>query len=345
MGYAPTVFEREEKPGGMMAYGIPAYKLPRDVVEAEIDILRELGVEIRCGVDVGKDVTLDSLRDEGFKAFYLAIGAQGSRPLGVEGEDAQGVSGALSFLRETIEADVVGNACEVADEVVVVGGGNVAVDAACMARRSGAKNVTMVSIEQREEMPASPDEIEEALADGVNLDCGWGPAKINVDANGQVESITLRRCTRVFDSEGRFAPEYDDADTQTIDCKQVVLAIGQSIEWGSLLEGSAVELGRGNTAVADGFTYQTAQDDVFVGGDAFTGPRFVIDAIAAGHEAATSLHRFVQKGSSLTTGRNQLHYVELDKSNIALNPGKYGIMRSPGARLYLYEWRDAHHSR
>lgn len=323
MGYAPTVFEREEKPGGMMTYGIPAYKLPRDVVEAEIDILRELGVEIRCGVDVGKDVTLDSLRDEGFKAFYLAIGAQGSRPLGVEGEDAQGVSGALSFLRETIEADVVGNACEVADEVVVVGGGNVAVDAACMARRSGAKNVTMVSIEQREEMPASPDEIEEALADGVNLDCGWGPAKINVDANGQVESITLRRCTRVFDSEGRFAPEYDDADTQTIDCKQVVLAIGQSIEWGSLLEGSAVELGRGNTAVADGFTYQTAQDDVFVGGDAFTGPRFVIDAIAAGHEAATSLHRFVQKGSSLTTGRNQLHYVELDKSNIALNPGKY----------------------
>ena len=131
------------------------------------------------------------------------------------------------------------------------------------------------------------------------------------------------RCTRVFDSEGRFAPEYDDADTQTIDCKQVVLAIGQSIEWGSLLEGSAVELGRGNTAVADGFTYQTAQDDVFVGGDAFTGPRFVIDAIAAGREAATSLHRFVQKGSSLTTGRNQLHYVELDKSNIALNPGKY----------------------
>ena len=303
------------------------------------------GWRIRCGVDVGKDVTLDSLRDEGFKAFYLAIGAQGSRPLGVEGEDAQGVSGALSFLRETIEADVVGNACDVADEVVVVGGGNVAVDAACMALRSGAKNVTMVSIEQREEMPASPDEIEEALADGVKLDCGWGPAKINADANGQVESITLRRCTRVFDSEGRFAPEYDDADTRTIDCKQVVLAIGQSIEWGSLLEGSAVELGRGNTAVADGFTYQTAQDDVFVGGDAFTGPRFVIDAIAAGHEAATSLHRFVQKGSSLTTGRNQLHYVELDKSNIALNPGKIRSCGSSDAGLYLYEWRDAHHSR
>ena len=144
MGYAPTVFEREEKPGGMMTYGIPAYKLPRDVVEAEIDILRELGVEIRCGVDVGKDVTLDSLRDEGFKAFYLAIGAQGSRPLGVEGEDAQGVSGALSFLRETIEADVVGNACEVADEVVVVGGGNTAIDVSRTAVRMGAENVTIV---------------------------------------------------------------------------------------------------------------------------------------------------------------------------------------------------------
>ena len=217
------------------------------------------------------------------------------------------MSGALSFLRETIEADVVGNACDVADEVVVVGGGNVAVDAACMALRSGAKNVTMVSIERREEMPASPDEIEEALADGVKLDCGWGPAKINADANGQVESITLRRCTRVSIAKGVLPLNTMMPTPRTIDCKQVVLAIGQSIEWGSLLEGSAVELGRGNTAVADGFTYQTAQDDVFVGGDAFTGPRFVIDAIAAGHEAATSLHRFVQKGSSLTSWRNQLH--------------------------------------
>ena len=318
MGYNPVVFEKDEKPGGMMTYGIPAFKLEKDLVDAEIDVLREMGVEIRCGVEVGRDVTLDGLREQGFAAFYLAIGCQGGRLPGVEGEDAEGVTTAVEFLRLAL-ADP---SHVVEGKTVVVGGGNVAIDAARVSARCGSHDVEMFCLEQPDEMPALPVEIAEAEEDGVRITCGWGPARIVTDG-GKVCGITFKRCTRVFNDEGRFAPEYDEADIVTVPCEHVVLSIGQAIEWGSLLEGSAVELGRGNGAVADPKTYQTGEPDIFVGGDVYTGPKFVIDAIAAGHEAAESLHRFVQKGSSLTLGRRQRHYVELDKSDIFLNPNCY----------------------
>ncbi|MBP3866909.1 MAG: FAD-dependent oxidoreductase, partial [Eggerthellaceae bacterium] len=212
---------------------------------------------------------------------------------------------------------------EVEGATVVVGGGNVAIDAARVSARCGSDKVTMVCLEQLDEMPALPEEIEEAREDGVVIENGWGPASVDLDAAGNVVGVTFKRCTRVFDDAKRFAPEYDEADTMTIPCSHVVMAIGQSIEWGNLLDGSAVELGRGNGAVADPVTYQTAQPDIFVGGDVYTGPKFVIDAIAAGHEAAVSLHRFVQTGSSLTLARNPRHYVELDKESIAINPYDY----------------------
>lgn len=319
MGYSPTVFERSPKPGGMMTYGIPSYKLPKDVVDAEIDVLREIGVDIRCGVDVGKDVTLDELREQGFDAFYLAIGAQGARTLDVEGADAEGVVSAVELLRQAAD----GTAGDMAGDTVVIGGGNVAIDASRVALRCGSQSATMFCVEQPDEMPASEEEVAEALEDGVAVRNGWGPKAVLVGDDGRVCGIELRRCLRVFDDEGRFSPVYDDNDTMRVDCRHVVLAIGQSIEWGALLDGSAVELGRGNAAVADPVTYQTAQPDVFVGGDALTGPSFVIDAIAAGHEAAISLHRFVQKGSSLTLGRNPRHYVELDKQSAKVDPEGY----------------------
>ncbi len=319
MGYNPTVFERDELPGGMLTYGIPSYKLPKDVVAAEIDVMREMGVEIRCGVEVGKDVTIAELREQGFEGFYVAIGCQGGRKAGVPGEDAPQVSTAVSFLRTAL-ADPDH---EVAGDTVVIGGGNVAIDAARVSVRCGSAKVTMVSLEQREQMPALPHEIVEAEEDGVELACGWGPLRVEVDADGNVCGVTLKRCTSVFAKDGSFSPVYDEDDTQTIPCKHVVLAIGQAIEWGDLLEGTKVAFGRGNGPVADAKTYQTDEPDIFVGGDVYTGPRFVIDAVAAGHEAAISLHRFVQKGSSLTVSRNQRHYVELDKSAVVLNPGSY----------------------
>ena len=317
-GYEPTVFERAERPGGMMTYGIPSYKLPRELVEAEIDVLREMGVRIECGVDVGTDVTLDELRAQGYEAFYLAVGCQGSRRANVPGEDALGARPAVEFLREALSDPVL----EVRGATVVVGGGNVAVDAARVSLRCGASDVRMVCLEDRASMPATPEEVAEAEADGVAVLNGWGPARVLTYGDGRVRGIELKRCTRVTDDEGRFSPEYDEADTCTIGCQNVVFAIGQAAEWGSLLDGSAVELDRAGRAQADRRTYQTAEPDVFVGGDALTGPAFVIDAIAQGHEAAVSIHRYVQR-ASLTIGRNPRHYVELDKTDLVLDPAGY----------------------
>ncbi len=340
MGYNPVVFEKNPLPGGMMTYGIPAYKLSKKVVAAEIDILREMGVEIRCGVEVGRDVTLDELREQGFRAFYLAVGAQGGRRAGVPGEDASGVSTAVDFLRNALDDPDH----EVKGDTVVVGGGNVAIDAARVSVRCGSGHVSMYCLEQRDEMPALPEEVDEAEEDGARVECGWGPASIEVGEDGRVRGVTFKRCTSVFDYDHRFAPVYDEDDTVFVPCENVVLSIGQSIEWGGLLDGSKVELGRGNAAVADPQTYQTAQPDVFVGGDAYTGPRFVIDAIAAGHEAAVSLHRYAQK-ASLTIGRNQLHYVELDKKNIMVDPGSYdhAARQKPACdhvKTVLHDWTD-----
>ncbi|MEE1371756.1 MAG: FAD-dependent oxidoreductase [Parolsenella sp.] len=314
-GYKPVVFEKGERPGGMLTYGIPAYKLPKDVVQAEVDVIEAMGAEFRYGVEVGRDVTLAELREQGFKAFYVAIGCQGGRLAGVPGEDAEGVTVAVDFLREVATEQLArGAASAVSGKVVVVGGGNVAIDVARTAARLGAESVEMLCLESRDIMPASSEEVAEAEADGVRLSCGWGPKEV-LAQDGHVTGIVFKRCTRVFDEDGRFAPEYDEDDTIELSCDQVVMSIGQSIVWGDLLEGSAVELGRGAGAVADPKTYQTAEPDIFVGGDVYTGPKFAIDAIAAGHEAAVSIHRFV-RGGTLTIGRNQRSYVALDRDDV-----------------------------
>ena len=311
-GYTPTVFDKNEKPGGMLVYGIPSYKLEKDVIAAEIDIIREMGVEFRCGVEVGKDITLDDLRREGYKAFYIAIGCQGGRKLGVPGEEGEDVLSAVDFLREINEKETFA----FRGDVVVIGGGNVAIDCSRDAIRAGAPKVYQYSLETREIMPASEEEIEEALEDGVILEGGWGPKEILRDESGAVCGIVFKKCTRVTNDEGRFAPEYDENDTKTVECRHVVLAVGQAVEWGSLLKGSHATVHRNKTIVCNKVTYQTKQDDVFAGGDVVTGPKFVIDAIAAGKEAAISLHRYVQPHTSLTIGRNPNHYVELDKDDI-----------------------------
>ena len=313
-GYKPTVFEKNGKPGGMLRYGVPSFKLEKDVIDAEIDIIRQLGVEIRCGVEVGKDVTLDELRSQGYKAFYIAIGCQGGRKANIPGEDAEGVMTAVDFLR-TVGGD---ESYPVRGKAVVVGGGNVAIDVARTAVRCGAESVKMFCLEPRDRMPASDEEIEDAAADGVTLDCGWGPKEIRVE-NGKVTGVVFKKCVSVWDAEGRFNPTYDENDTMTVDCDRVFLSIGQSIIWGNLLKGSRVKLGRGQGAEADKLTYQTAQPDIFVGGDVYTGPRFAIDAIAAGKEAAVSLHRFVQPNTSLTIGRNRRDFIELDKTNALID--------------------------
>lgn len=334
-GYKPTVFEKNEKPGGMLVYGIPSFKLEKDVVEAEIDVMRQMGVEIKCGIEVGKDITLEELRKQGYKAFYLAIGCQGGRKANIQGEDAEGVMTAVDFLRTVGDNQNY----PVEGRTVVVGGGNVAIDVARTASRCGASEVSIFCLESREIMPASEEEITEAQEEGITLNCGWGPKEILTE-NGKVKGIVFKKCLSVFDENKRFAPKFDEAVTMTVPCERVFLSIGQSIVWGNLLEGSKVELGRGNGAVADKVTYQTAEPDIFVGGDVYTGPKFAIDAIAAGKEGAISIHRFVQPHSSLTIGRNRRQFIELDKSNIQIEEYDNSSRQIPGVRKDI----DAHKS-
>ena len=309
-GYRPTVFEKNEEPGGMLRYGIPSYKLEKDVIAAEIDVMREMGVEIKTGVEVGKDVTLKELREQGYKAFYIAIGCSAGRRPGVPGDDAEGTTTAIDYLREanTGKTSYTGR-------VVVVGGGNVAIDAARVSARSGAGEVHMLCLESEAEMPAADDEVREANEDGVKIQNGWGPKEVLTE-NGKVTGIIFKKCTSVKNAEGRFAPTYDENETIRIDCDRVIFAVGQRSVWGSMLEGENVTF-NGPTIVADKLTYQTGQPDIFVGGDVYTGPKFAIDAIAAGHYAAESLHRYVHNGH-MTIGRNRWEFNELDKSNISV---------------------------
>lgn len=313
MGYKPTVFEKNPLPGGMLTYGIPSYKLQKDVIAAEIDIIKALGAEIKCGIEVGKDVTISELKEQGYKAFYIAVGCQGGKRPGVKNDTAEGTDIAVDYLRHCFEH----REDTFSGSVVVIGGGNVAIDCARNAHRLGASEVNMFCLESRSEMPASVEEIAEAEDENIKINPSWGPKEVLVDESGKVTGIVLKKCTSTVDPETKkFSPVYDENETITVSADKIVFAIGQSIEWGKLLDGTKVTFWHGNYPVADKFTYQTEDPDIFVGGDVYTGPRFVIDAIAAGHEAAESLHRHVRPDASMTIGRDRRSFTPLDKDDI-----------------------------
>ncbi len=308
-GYKPTVFEKNDEPGGMLRYGIPSYKLEKDVIAAEIDVMREMGVEIKTGIEVGKDISLDELRAQGYKAFYIAIGCSAGRRPGVPGDDAEGTFTAIDYLKE---ANCGG--AEFTGKVVVVGGGNVAIDASRVSARNGAAEVTQLCLESEKEMPASDEEVREAGEDGVTIKCGWGPKEVLL-TDGKVSGIVFKKCTQVFNAEHRFDPKYDENETITIDCDRVIFAVGQASVWGDLLKNENVEF-RGPALMADKVTYQVqGAPDLFIGGDVYTGPKFAIDAIAAGKFASETLHRYVQ-GGHMTIGLNRWEFVQIDTDNI-----------------------------
>ena len=310
-GYKPTIFEKNAEPGGMLRYGIPSYKLEKNLLAAEIDVIRQLGVEIRCGVEIGKDVTIEDLREQGYKGFYAAIGCQRGRKPGISGENAEGAYTAVDFLRKAGAKE----SFALEGDVVVVGGGNVAIDAARISSRCTDAKISMFCLEAREKMPASNEEIEEALEEGIELNCGWGPKEV-LEEDGHVSGVVFKKCTCVFDAQGRFSPEYDENDTVTVPCRHVIFSVGQAIDWGHMLDNLHVELRPNGGALANKLTYQTSEPDIFVGGDVYTGPKFAIDAIAAGREGAVSLHRYVHEHCTLTIGRNRRDFIELDKENI-----------------------------
>lgn len=288
--YKVTVFEKNDQPGGMLRYGIPSFRLEKPILDAEIDVLKELGVIFRCGVEVGKDVTIQQLREQGYDAFYLAVGAQKSASLGIPGEELQGVWGGIDFLREVN----AGAKPAVGKKVVVVGGGNVAMDVARTAVRFGA-NVTVAYRRKESDMPADPAEMAEAKEEGIQFLFEHKPVEIE-GKNGKVTALVC---------EG----------DKKIKCDTIIAAIGQQIDLGRLDLGE-LKIGEKGRVQADGFTYQTAQKDIFVGGDAFTGPKFAIDAIAQGKQGAISIHRYVHEGQSLTIGRDRLTYHAFDKANV-----------------------------
>ena len=334
-GYRPTVFEKEARPGGMLMNAIPSFRLEKDVVEAEIDVLRQLGVEFRCGVEVGKDVTIAQLRQEGYKGFYVAVGLQSGGRLPVPGGDAENVISGVDFMRDVNLRDKK----SLSGRVVVIGGGNIAADVARTAVRCGAENVSLYCLEGYDEMPMGEEDRSECERDGVAVYAGWGPREVSVEG-GKAAGVSFVKCLKVKDENGRFAPVYDENTVQVAPCTTVLFCIGQKAEWRELLSGTAVEFDPNGTAKADPVTYQTAEADIFVGGDAFTGQKFAIDAIAAGKQGAVSIHRFVQPNTSLTIGRNRRDFHELDKSNLAL--GEYD--RAPRQSAALDAGIDAHRS-
>ena len=341
-GYKPTIFEKNEEPGGMLRYGIPSYKLEKDLLAAEIDVIRELGVEIRCGVEIGKDITIEELREQGYKGFYVAIGCQRGRKPGITGENAKGTYAAVDFLREAGAKE----SFALEGDVVVVGGGNVAIDAARISSRCVDAKISMCCLEQQENMPASKEEIAEALEEGIELNCGWGPKEV-LEEDGKVAGVVFKKCIRVLDEQGRFSPEYDEEQTMTIPCKHVIFSVGQAIEWGNMLDNLDLKRRPNGGALANKLTYQTSEPDIFVGGDVYTGPRFATDAIAAGREGAISLHRYVHENCTLTIGRNRRDFVELDKNNISVDSydtSKRQIPAKADEKAQAATFRDLSHS-
>ena len=312
MSYKVTVFDKNAVPGGMLTLGIPSFRLDKDVVNAEIDVLRQMGVEFRCGVEVGKDITIQQLREQGYKGFFLAIGAQKSAPLGVKGDDLAGVFGGIDFLREVN----LGSKPEIGAKVAVIGGGNVAMDVCRTAVRLGADEVHVIYRRSQDEMPADKEEVAEAMAEGVKFRFLNAPAEI-LGENGRVKALKVEIMELgEADEKGRRKP-VGTGRFEEIEVSAVIGAIGQKIDLGGIdAEGMVMNLN--GTIAADPVTLQTAQPDIFVGGDVYTGPKFAIDAIAAGREGAVSLHRFVHEGQSLTIARNRRHFIELDKNNVVI---------------------------
>ena len=308
MGYENvTVFDKNEVPGGMLTLGIPSFRLEKDVVNAEIEVLREMGVHFQCGVEIGKDLTIDQLREQGYKGFYLAIGAQKSAPIGVPGEELSGVYGGVDFLRRVN----LGKKPRIGKKCAVIGGGNVAMDVCRTAIRLGAKDTYIIYRRSQAEMPADAEEVAEAMEEGVQFRFLSAPAEI-LGENGKVKALKVEIMELGEpDAKGRRKP-VGTGKFETIEVTSVIGAIGQRVDLGHIAP-EAMAFNRNGTVQADGVTYQTAQPDIFAGGDVVTGPKFAIDAIAAGREGAISLHRYVHEGQSLTLARDPREFYELDK--------------------------------
>ncbi|MBS1237069.1 MAG: 4Fe-4S ferredoxin, partial [Deltaproteobacteria bacterium] len=325
-GYPVTVFEKLPVTGGMMAVGIPEYRLPRNIIEAEVQVIREMGVEIRTGVTFGQDLTLDGLKKDGYKAVFLATGLHLSRKLNVPGEEMAGVLPGVEFLRDA----ALGNPVSLPRKVIVIGGGNVAIDVALTALRKGAQDVTLVCLEKREEMPAWKYEIDEALEEGVKIVNSWGPKRF-VEKGGKIAGIEFKRCTSVFDEKGAFNPSYDEKTVTLMETEGAIIAIGQAGDL-SFTQSEKVAVTKRGGLEADPLTLQTPLGWVFAGGDALYGPKSVVEAVACGKDAAESIHRYID-GRDLRVDRTQDWSYEKPDITVATKESRISMRKiSPSER-------------
>ncbi|HET9836642.1 MAG TPA: FAD-dependent oxidoreductase [Candidatus Angelobacter sp.] len=317
LGFKPVVFESEPVPAGMLAVGVPAYRLPREIIAKEVAVIEALGVEIRCNTRVGREISFAQLRRD-FSAVLIAVGAKSSRELGLPGERGPRVYGGVDMLRAVSLAEPI----DIGREVVVIGGGNVAYDVArtvirqiafdtarTAARLPGMSKVSLVSLEGLEEMPADTVEIREGDEEGVQRLNGWGPVEIERRPDGSVAGVVFRKCTRVYDENRRFAPLYDDSARMTVPCDTVLLAVGQSTMLDFLKDGGQeIEMMRPGWPKVDPLTLRTTTPGVFVAGDLAHGTRLVIDAVASGKAAARAIYESLT-GRKLTAEKIAGHRV------------------------------------
>jgi len=324
-GHDVTVFEGRAKPGGMMRYGIPYYRLPEEILDKEIDQVLSVGIKLATNKRLGKDFDLEKLKAEGFDAVFVATGLQESRKIDLEGAEMKDVFWGVEFLRDVSE----GRDIQLKEKVLVVGGGNVAVDVALTALRVGAKEVTMACLESRKEMPASEWEVEQAVEEGVTLMPSWGPHRI-IGENGQVKAVELITCSSVFDEGGTFCPAFGE-QKERVDADQVILAIGQASDLSFISDGGQINSQRG-LIVIDQETQETSLRGVFAGGDVGKGPAAIIDAIAAGRRAASSIDAFLGGDGAIEesiaerqdhrayTGKRERGYADLTRAEIPTLP-------------------------
>ena len=288
MGYSVTVFEKLPVAGGMMSVGIPRFRLPLEILEAEIQTIVDMGVEIKTNVTFGKDITIESLKNDGYSAFFIAVGLHVSRNLNVENEDLPGIIHGIEFLKKiALKQEIT-----IGKKTIVIGGGNVAIDVALAALRAGAEHVQMACLESREEMPAWDYEIKDAEDEGIIINPSWGPRRF-VEKDGKLKGLEFKRCTAVFDENHRFNPQYDESELMTLEADTVLLAIGQAVDM-SFTEGVPdLETSPRGPVVKDYSTFETNVKGLFVGGDASYGPRSVVEAVASGKEAAISIDRYL----------------------------------------------------
>lgn len=314
LGYKVTVFESEPEPGGMMVFGIPHYRLSRKLVKAEIDSIAALGVEIRCNTPIGKDLSIKDLKDTGYKAILIAVGLQLGRSIPIEGTNLAGVLIGLNF----IKAANYGRPPKIGPRVVVIGGGNVAYDAARSAVRAGAKEVHISCLETRDIMPADPIEIMEGEEEGIILHDGYGPKRI-VGKNGRVTGLETIKCIRVFDENKRFNPQFAPDTESIIECETVIITVGQGADLSFIQESDGIEMARPGVLKVNLDNYKTNVPGIFATGDVAYGPKLLITAVAAGQKAARSIDEYLRGVSITVKKRGIMHLVA--------EPKEYGMYR------------------